>query len=720
MSGESGVTHRIGPWASLRWWRMTLKELREILRDRRTILTLIGMPLLIYPLLGVTFQKLLVTQATSKTKTEYRVGVATVHDARILRKLFDDSKPLIARQMGFERTEDYEPKGTPEDPVWEFMVSDNPNAVVDVDQFVANRSNDLGVRFKPGNDEGPWEIDVSYRAASPFSLDARRAFEDRLRLLSDKILARKLSSIDPSLAVPIAFQAKTVTSPDAGPPFSMATLIPLILILMTVTGAVYPAIDLTAGERERGTLEALISAPVPRHELLFAKYLAVLSVAMLTAVANLTSMVVTAYANRMETLLFGAGGINLRMLVLMLGLLVVFAGFFAAVILILTSFARSFKEAQAYLIPVMLVSLAPGVLCLLPGIEMTGWMSVTPLVNIVILARDIVDGRAQAVWVVAALLSTVLYSAVALAMAAKIFGTDAVLYGSEGSWSDLVRRPTSPRFAATLSQAMTCLAVLFPAFLILSGLPGRISGDSVIGRLVGNAIITIVLFAFFPVVVSYWNSVDLMKGFNLRKATAASFVAACLFGLSLWPFAIELARFQSTSLENNEAFKELFERVSASLNAVSLPVKLLALALIPAICEELFFRGYLMTALRTGMSAALAIVLSSCLFGLFHVMATLSFERFAPTCFLGLVLGWVCYRTGSVIPGMVLHTVHNSLILLMQSYVKQLAEWGIGAGTEQHVPATWLVGASIAVAIAVVILVLGTRKPAAVRVPASV
>ena len=74
---------------------------------------------------------------------------------------------------------------------------------------------------------------------------------------------------------------------SGAPIFSLAALIPLILVLMTVTGAVYPAIDLTAGERERGTLETLIAAPVPRLGLLLAKYVAVLAVALLTAVVNL-------------------------------------------------------------------------------------------------------------------------------------------------------------------------------------------------------------------------------------------------------------------------------------------------------------------------------------------------------------------------------------------------------------------------------------------------
>ena len=456
----------------------------------------------------------------------------------------------------------------------------------------------------------------------------------------------------------------------------------------------------------------MISAPVPRHELLFAKFLAVLTVALLTALANLTSMVITAYSSGLENLLFGAGGISLQMLGLVFGLLFVFAGFFSSVILILTSFARSFKEAQAYLIPVMLVSLAPGVLCLLPGIEMTGWMSVTPLVNIVILARDIFDGRAQSAWVLATLLSTVLYSAVALTIAARIFGTDAVLYGSEGSWADLVRRPTTPQQAASLSQAMFYLAVLFPAFLTLSGVPGRMFGTWIEGRLLGNAVVTILLFALGPLLLARWTAVSLGEGLRLRKASLLAFVAAALLGLSLWPFAYEL-ELMAISPERVEVMKKLFEQIKTMLDAIPLPVKLVSLAMIPAICEELFFRGYLLTALRTGMATPLAIALSGVLFGLFHVivMDSLFFERFVPTCFLGLILGMVCYRTGSVLPGMLLHSLHNGLLLSMSSFTQELATLGIGTQEQEHLPRLWLAGAGTIVVVATIVLVWGTRQP---------
>ena len=719
MTTEPRASHDPVPTSSLRWWRMAQKELREILRDRRTIITLLGMPLLIYPLLGVTFQKLLVTQATKKTTTEYRVAFAGQKDARTFRQLFDDAKRLQQKLVGTTDSDSRAPAGTPDDPIWEFMVSNDQNATVDVDALVADRTADVGVRLKDSRDEGPWNFELSYRSSSPFSLDARRMIEERFRTVNDMAIAEHLREQTPPLQVPIMTRPKPISTEDTGTPFSMATLIPLILILMTVTGAVYPAIDLTAGERERGTLEALISSPVPRHELLFAKYLAVLTVALLTALANLTSMVITAYAGGMEQLLFGSDGISLRMLAMIFGLLIVFAGFFASVILILTSFARSFKEAQAYLIPVMLVSLAPGVLCLLPGIEMTGWMSVTPLVNIVILARDIFDGRVQSAWVLTTLLSTVLYSAVALAMAARIFGTDAVLYGSEGSWADLVRRPSTPRPAATLSQALFYLAVLFPAFLILSGLPGRLLGGWIEGRLIGNAVLTIVLFAAGPLALARWTGVDWTTGFRLQSATGVAYVAAGLLGLSLWPFAYEL-ELKAISPDRIEVMKDLFKQIQVSLDAIPLPVKLLALALIPAVCEELFFRGYLLTAFRTGMSTSLAIIFSSCLFGLFHVIVlnSLFFERFVPTCFLGLILAWICVRTESVLPGMLLHSLHNGLLLSLSSFTKELTTLGIGTESQEHLPARWIIAAAIAVSIAVAMLMLSTRRRT--MVPATV
>jgi ABC-2 type transport system permease protein/sodium transport system permease protein len=107
------------------------------------------------------------------------------------------------------------------------------------------------------------------------------------------------------------------------------------------------------------------------------------------------------------------------------------------------------------------------------------------------------------------------------------------------------------------------------------------------------------------------------------------------------------------------------------------------------------------------------------LFGLFHVVAAnLPMpERFLPSTFMGLVLGWVRYRTGSVLPCMVLHTVHNGLLLSVAYYREELLANGIGVEEQVHLPATWLAAAALGIVIAVVAL-LASSKPSTTPAPA--
>lgn len=683
-------------WTSPRWWRLSVKELREILRDRRTIITLVAMPLLIYPLLGVTLQKLIMSQI-SRARVEYRVALQSHHEEARFRQLFGQGHALIAEREGRRLDTDSPSHGTADDPIVELLIPNHDDSAEDISRGVTLGEADIAVLFSQRADQHVMAMEIVYRASSPVSRDAKRYVEDRFRAINEDFARHALADVHPAVALPfeIHLESLTQTGHQAATPMSLATLVPLILILMTVTGAVYPAIDLTAGERERGTLEALVSSPVPRHELLFGKFVAVVTVAVMTAVANLASMIVTAYASGLEGLLFGAAGLSVRLVLMTLSLLFVFAAFFSAVILILTSFARSFKEAQAYLIPVMLVSLAPGIICLLPGIEFNAWLAVTPLANIVLLARDVFDNRVMPIWALATLLSTALYAAVALSAAARIFGTDAVLYGSDGSWADLFRRPESGRPQASLAQAMFALALLFPAFLILGGASARMVNLSIETRLALNGLITVLLFAALPLALTQFSSIPWKSGLAMRGAPPVSFVAAAVLGVSLWPFAYELVLLQSP--DRVEEFVKLFEYLKAQFDAVPLIWKLITLALLPAACEELFFRGYLQSAFRAEMASWLAVGLSSILFGLFHVVVrdALFFERFAPTCFLGLILGIVCLKTGSVWPGMLLHCVHNGLLLTVSGHTELLKSWGIGNGEEQHLPAVWLIGAGV-------------------------
>ncbi len=671
-------------------YRLAVKELRETFRDRRTLATLILMPLLVYPLLGVVLQKVLLTTITGPADTSYAVVLCNRADAGRFRDIYQRGDQLLPKSAARPRVTTLIPE-TP-----------SPHCLAEL--WITEHKADLAVVFReplrksPQDKPKPPRMELIYEEGNPQGQTVALAVEERLQALNNELTRRILKqSADPPEG-PMDSALLKIKRQTSGT-FSLATFVPLMLILMTVTGAVYPAIDLTAGERERGTLEVLVAAPVPRLQLLGAKFVAVLSVAMLTATVNLAAMLITVYASGLESLIFGEIGFSWLVMAQILALLCLFAAFFSAVLLALTSFARSFKEAQAYLIPLMLVSLAPGVFSLTPGMKMNGLLAVTPLLNIVLLGRDLFEGRMNHALFAWAVISTLLYGLLALAVAARVFGSDAILYGSQGSVRDLFRRPKETRRVPTLTQAMLALAVLFPAFIVFGSLPGRFAGVSMSYRLGGAAAVTMLLFAGWPLLMTWRNNVQNRTAFQMAVPSAWAWLVAVLWGLSLWVWAYEL-EILTLSPARMGKLRLLFEMLKIQLTTVPLWWQLAALAFVPALCEEWFFRGYLISGLRTRLSALEAVLLSAVLFGLFHVIVRdmLFFERFLPSGLLGLMLGWLAVRTGSIWPGMLLHAVHNGFLLTVAAYQKELTALHIGVETQKHLPWTWLAGSAALVA----------------------
>jgi len=696
-----------------------LKEWKETLRDRRTIVTLILMPLLVYPLLSILFQRFLVTSLETSTRPLFVIGVGSDEARLLVERYLDLGYGLLERQRPVEEpaaeasgaaAATGDARGQKPKIEWK-----NPS---DLERALEEEQIDVAIRVMPiSRDEGAGQplaacqCEFIYRENSALSKSVLDHVVDCFRVVNEAELRAQAQARGVRVLLPASFRSRAVAG--AGAAVSLTTLVPLILILMTITGAVYPAIDLTAGERERGTLETLMAAPVPRLGLLAAKYVAVLTVALLTAGANLVAMTVTLTSSGLSSLIFGQAGLSPLVIVEVLALLVLFAAFFSAVLLALTSFARSFKEAQAYLIPVMLLSLAPGMLSLMPGLKFNFWLALTPLVNIVLLARDVFEGTVNPTMAILAVTSTLLYAVGAIAAAARIFGTDALLYGSEGGWSDLISRPAEPSDVASLPGSLFCIAVLFPCSVLLSGYLQQQMQLPMDRRLVLNALATLVLFAGVPLVAAILQRVRLATGFRLRKANWLAFCAALILGLAAWPIAHEIfllnRRLGLTTLTGDQV--ELVTKLLDQWRALSPWLILISLALVPAICEEFLFRGYLFGALQRATTAGRAIWVSALLFGIFHVVAgsPAAPERFLPSTFLGLILGWIAWRSGSVLPGMLMHVCHNGLLLMVAYYRDELIQIGWGIQDREHLPAAWLAASIVGLAIGAGLLYLAGR-----------
>ncbi len=666
------------PSALGRVLRLTRKELSEILRDRRTIVTLVAMPLLLYPLMSVAFQQFfLASRGSDAAVPEYRLGFESELPLRIFGRQLELGKRALAEGAAKDKAE---PK-----------IGGYVEPREKLEQMLRDNTIDLRIvlgKLPAFKDEQPRdflaECEVHYLPGSAVALEALAYLEKCFAALNEKNLQARLSSAprgEPVALLKLKRQPGPA-EPGAGRMVSLAALVPLILILMTITGAVYPAIDLTAGERERGTLEILVAAPVSRFELLTAKYFSVVAVAVLTALVNLVCMVLTLRFSGLGRALFGDEGLTLVMLIQVLALLLLFAAFFSAVLLSLTSFARSFKEAQAYLIPLMLASLTPGALAMMPDLELKGLLAIVPLVNIVLLARDLFSHQVDPATATVVVLSTLMYALAALSLAARVFGAESVLYSEQSSWADLLRRPEEAQPEASIPSALWCLALMAPLhFALVAVLQSLGALDVVLGFALMLAV-NVLLFGAWPAFVAWIGRVDGRTGFGFRPPPVVALFAAAILGASLWPLELGFLEWMRGGVESSH---EHLEAIAAQLRQTRerLGWAILLAVVVPAVLEEWFFRGLLFNALRKRCGAGVTIGATALLFGLTHVVTHIALgpERFLPSTLLGVVLGWVCWRSGSVWPSTLMHVAHNVILIVVGMSA---------AGQQSTVPVAWI------------------------------
>lgn len=706
-----------------RLWRLTRKELRETLRDRRTILTLFLMPLLVYPLLSLAFRQFLFTsyQTPDDSSTKWNIGVASIQDHRTVEEL-----------LAFgERVQNERPAENPRSAGEESRLL--PQVFwyegADFAERLSSRDLDVGVRLQwsePQPESNRRELvkcEIIYRDDSALSVDLARRLERILQAVNDSQWRLRLQKLGGSTDPAVDFEMHPIRDKK---PYSLplATLVPLILILMTITGAVYPAIDLTAGERERGTLESLVATPIPRFAVLVAKYIAVLTVAILTALMNIVAMTVTVHSTGLGSILFGVGGLSLFAVVQVFCLMVMFAAFFSAVLLALTSFARSFKEAQAYLIPLMLFAMTPGFLSAVPGVSLTGWWAVTPLANMVLLARDVLEQGADPWWAIVAIASTIVYGLSALVLAANIFGNDAILYGSQDSWEEWFSWPKKVMPQPAMGLAMFTLAMIFPLHVWLTGqlsqatnpvampgMPIQITAEMIQNSLLGGCVITWGLYLLLPIAIAAIRRLDLPRTFQVLPFPPLALIGVVVLGFSLWPVAHEIVVFSQRIGLATLSGEKLAKVSELAIVIRQLPFigVFFCLAITPAICEELFFRGYFFSALKAEAKGWTTILLSGVIFGLFHVIlgSGAQVERLFSTSLLGCVLAWVAWRTGSVVPSMILHLIHNGLLVRLMFVTEDLTPNPISG---LHLPISWQVGGIVGTTVGLILVWLATRR----------
>jgi len=308
-------------------------------------------------------------------------------------------------------------------------------------------------------------------------------------------------------------------------------------------------------------------------------------------------------------------------------------------------------------------------------------------------------------------MSTIFYAGAAISLAARVFGSESVLYSDQTGWGDLFRRPRERQPVPTLTAALVCLALMVPAYFSMLGLMSR--EMEIREQLLMGVVTTALVFGVMPAMASWIRRSGLDGSFSIPRNALPVIGAILVVGLSLWTIdhgVVLLVRTLRGASLPPTVLKQTTE-YAAKLRDLPVMAIVVAFGIVPPLFEEGFFRGYLYSAVRTVSHSSTTIVVTAIVFGIFHVFAPNPFatERLVSSTLTGIVLGWVRWRTGSVLPGLLLHACHNTFLILVTYYEPALTARGIGVSQEAHLPPVWYAGGAICVALGLLTIWALTR-----------
>ncbi len=422
----------------------------------------------------------------------------------------------------------------------------------------------------------------------------------------------------------------------------------VFLFMLTLTGGSVVAMDIIAGEKERGTLETLLTTAAGRTEIIAAKQLVIMAVALvitLIQVANLlvyTRFEIIPLPDDFVFQLSPAAALAMVLLYVPLAVLI------AGLLLALSAYAKSYKEAQLYFFPVYLVGLIPAFAGAVPGIQLRSAISVVPVANVSVGAREVLSGSADWLMIV---VTFVINSLIALALvrfSTSMLGDERLITASQDQHPEQLTGP-----AAFRSQVGRWYLVMWALlFAIAIGVPQL---STVRSQLLFNEL---VIFLGGSLLMIRIYGLDIRKALALRPIQLKLWPVIILMIPTLSLNAISMFKFANTIFPVPRSYLEQFSE-SLSMDALPTWQVFVLIAVLPGICEEIGFRGTLLYGLRRKLRPLPLALVVGLIFGLFHF----SLFRIAPTAVLGIVITGVALLTGSIFPGIVLHMGNNAFAI---------------------------------------------------------
>jgi sodium transport system permease protein len=380
-----------------------LKEILDLLRDRRTIISMLVFPLLLMPMifLGLNYY---FSRSINRAQNE-QYSIALKQEAGL------EGITSLLEQAGFKVRPSEKPRRAVEDKETELGMD------------VSGGTSRPAIRIYA--DQSQLEVTV-----------ASGRIETALNQLKEAKIKSELQRVGAPERILTPF---TVEKVNTAPPQKMSgmligTIIGYTLVTFMLMGAMYPAIDMTAGEKERRTMEMLLSSPAGRSEIVLGKILVAITTSFLASALTMISFVISSFLSVKKS---SSGAqpkfimeisLDVKILLLIFVSIIPMAVLSATLMIAIATMAKSYKEAQSYLTPLLSVTIMPAMVGFLPGVKLNAGMALIPIVNFSQLIKELTLGDWTWTGFTLTLLSNLIYAAIAFAAAVRVFKNERILF----------------------------------------------------------------------------------------------------------------------------------------------------------------------------------------------------------------------------------------------------------------------------------------------------
>ena len=386
------------------------KELTDITRDRRTIIMMIVLPFVLIPgLFGVVYT-IQSQQAEKATEQQMKVSFFGQEYAPELYQAFADlDKVIILDQITADSVDSY-----------------IQNEYLDAAIYV-NREYQESI---DQNKQAP--IIIKFKGTDSFGI-TRDRIKSLLTAQENQIITKRMNQLNlkPDIVKAYQIEYKDIASTQEKLGKFVGGFLPYFFIIFGFMGAMYPALDLGAGEKERGTLETILSSPATRLDVVLGKFLVVMLAAIITAFIALGGMYfgiqtfpdIEPWVLEVVNVILSA-----KTVILMMSLIIPISAFFSALLLGLSIYAKSFKEAQSIVGPLNIAIIFPAMIGMIPGIELNAITSLIPILNVSLASKDIIAGTINPWYMVEVYLSLIVFAGLAIVWCVNWFNRESTIF----------------------------------------------------------------------------------------------------------------------------------------------------------------------------------------------------------------------------------------------------------------------------------------------------